>query len=562
MSGRGRDRNLIMIALLLCVTGATVIAQEKPVPPERAPSVPSDTSRKADAQLPKIDLPEFVITGNEAITLPEFRKSLIDDSPSLGGLGMPGPGKRESTRVDLRNAGKDQLGFGDVGDGMNGKVMAGYGSYRSPFLDGWFGKSFGGSDFLFKAGYASSDGYIPNTDFRRGYLSMSGGTYISEESSVLAGARVGAGLGFQGNSYRLYGTSAPTTKRTVNRSSVDLSANSSYGEIFTYKSGLFLRTASVNDFNKTSETALGAELSGNWDFDGLALRGDVALWTDFYDAPSAVNNPYLTQFGLSVRKQLMNDFDVMAGGGAYIGRGSNSDRVGKVYPKLLVSWFITDRVSAFANYTPHIQRGSLSNLVEESPYVINDADVRNTDVYTDLALGTELHLATSVTARMVFGYKQMRNNAMYADPLGTGMWIPQYFGSTRVRSVEGELFVDVTRYDHLGATAAVRGSRNSITGQPVPYLPLAQFSALYEHRFPFGLTLGTAFRIVGKQYTDLIGSQKLPAFTLLDFKAEYEIVRQLRLAFMLNNILDQQQVRWKGYRGIPRSAGLGLSLSW
>ena len=558
-------RNVVFIATvaIAAFTLTTLQAQEKPVPPERTPNATADTSaRKAEAQLPKIDLPEFVITGNESIVLPEFRKTVIDETLALDGFKALGPGQRESTRVVLRNIGKEQIGFENTRDGFNGRLMAGYGSYRTPFVDGWFGKTFSGSDFLFKAGYKSSDGFIENTDSRRGYATISGGTYLSEESSVLAGSRVRAGLGFQGNSYRLYGTVAPATKRTVNRSALNLSANSSYADRFTYNTGLYVQTASINDITKTNETALGGEFSANKSFDGFALRGDIGLWTDFYDAPSALHNPYLTQISLAVRKQFSDQVDLVVGGSAYLGRGSQTERVGKFYPKIQVSWFMVESITLFANYTPHVQRGSLSNVVEESPYVVNDVGIRNAEYYHDAALGAQLNLPSSMTARLTFNYQQIRNNAIYIDPLATGMWIPSYFGTTRLLSVEGEFYVDLTDADHFSASAVVRSSRNSVTGNEIPYFPLAQLSGLYQHRFSFGLSVGSTFQIFGKQYTDPLAQESLPAFTVLDLKAEYEIMRQLSIAFMLNNILDEDQIRWKGYRGIPRTVGLALNLSW
>lgn len=554
---------LVSTVAIVALTSTTLQAQEKPEPPERKANALADTvTRKAEAQLPTIDLPEFDITGNESIALPEFRKTAMDETFALDGFKARGPGQRESTRVVLRNAGKDQIGFDNVRDGFNGRLVAGYGSCRTPFIDGWFGKTFSGSDFLFKAGYKSSDGFVKNTDFRRGYATISGGTYLPEESSVLAGSRVRAGLGFLGNSYRLYGTTSPATKRTVNKSTLNLSANSSYADPFSYNTGLYVQTASVNDVTKTNETSLGGEFSANKSFDSFALRGDIGLWTDFYDAPSALNNPYLTQISLSVRKHFSDQIDLVVGGSAYLGRGSQTEKVGKIYPKIQVSWFMVESVTLFANYAPHVLRGSLSSVVEESPYVVNDAGIRNAEYYHDAALGAQLNLPSSVTARLSFNYKQVRNNAIYIDPLATGVWIPSYFGTTRLLSLEGEFYVDITDADHLGASALVRNSRNSVTGEQIPYLPLTQLSGLYQHRFPFGLTVGSTFQIFGKQYSDPLARESLPAFTLLDFKAEYEIMRQLSVAFMLNNILDQDQIRWKGYRGIPRTAALGLNLSW
>ena len=58
---------LCKYSLMLTILGITVLpAQEKKEPAERGTAVPERT----DAPLPKIDLPEFLITGHETIDLP------------------------------------------------------------------------------------------------------------------------------------------------------------------------------------------------------------------------------------------------------------------------------------------------------------------------------------------------------------------------------------------------------------------------------------------------------------------------------------------------------------
>ena len=64
-----------LVAVLLCSLAGSLPAQEKKEPAQRDAAVPS----QAETPLPKIDLPEFLITGQETIDLPVSSKSIFEE---------------------------------------------------------------------------------------------------------------------------------------------------------------------------------------------------------------------------------------------------------------------------------------------------------------------------------------------------------------------------------------------------------------------------------------------------------------------------------------------------
>ena len=79
---------LMMMPFLLF---ASLSAQEKKEPAQRDAAVPEQT----EAPLPKIDLPEFLITGQETIDLPVSSKSIIEED-KVYVAGSPMPGRKDA----------------------------------------------------------------------------------------------------------------------------------------------------------------------------------------------------------------------------------------------------------------------------------------------------------------------------------------------------------------------------------------------------------------------------------------------------------------------------------
>jgi hypothetical protein len=553
------------VLFVLCVQAAlatAVRAQEKPEPPGRSASLPAD-SVATRGELPKIDLPEFLITGNESIQLPQFDKTAIDEQKVFDASSRRfGPGTREPSGVQFEGSGKVPGTFAPIGEDMSGKVLAGYGAYATPYFDGWFGRTSPSFDFLLKGGFKSSRGHIPNAGYRSGHSSLSGGFSLPDDAGVVAGGRVHASIGLQGDGYRLYASPSPARERTVTRFMAETAINSDVEDLFAFSSGFYIRTATVRDSLRTAETSVGFEFAGDRDLGDVAFNGELGLWRNFYAAPSALWDPYYVQTGLSARYQIAEQLDILGGLRFYLVRGSDTKSVGRVYPRLGISWYATRRLTAFAKFEPYVQRNTLSSMVEWNPYITTDLRLRNQEFFTNFSMGIEVDAAAGVRTKLAVNYRRARNYPVFVDTAAIRLWSPAYDGTVRIISLDADLYADATDRDNLGASLSVRSSRSSISDKSVPYLPMLLVSGLYQHRFPFGLTLGTTMQVIGSQYADLEEQRSLAAFTLWDVKAEYALAPRWVVTGAVQNLLDQKQVWWEGYAGLPRTASLGMSYTW
>lgn len=558
------SRRIVSICVIFLCTAPVMQSQEKPEPPRRQGGVPLDsTISNPDQKLPQIDLPEFLITGNESINLPEFSKTTLDENRLYDASARkPGPGAREASSTQLGIATKEQVRLRGSDEGLAGKIIAGYGSFTTPFFDGWFGKSFSNSDFLLKGGYRSSYGHVANADYRNGYSTVSAGVNLPEDASFLGGSRVQGSIGFQGESYRLYGSANPFPQRTQNRFTSGLTLNGSMVEPFSYVANVHFRNLLAKDSLRSRQTVVAGEFTGSGDIGRLTLKGDLSLWGDFYDAPSDPGNPHYSSLSIGGRYRFDAPFEVTGGGIMSVFRGSDTKSLVRVYPRLGVSWFASSAVTLFASFEPYVQRNGLAQMLDANPYLFNDVRIRHQEVFNNFSIGAESEFTRKIKSRISFTYKRVNNFPIFFDPTGEKVWAVEYFGTTRILSFQGDLFADLTDADYIAGSLLLRSSKNSGTDKTVPYLPSAQLTGTYQHRFPFGLLLGASVKLVGQQYVDAGNLQSLSAFTLVDVHGEFTIVRGLSIIGTLTNAFNTPFVWWEGYAGQNRFASLALGYAW
>src|SRR5690606_2025936 len=90
----------------------------------------------------------------------------------------------------------------------------------------------------------------------------------------------------------------------------------------------------------------------------------------------------------------------------------------------------------------------------------------------------------------------------------------------------GRLRVD-GNYSWIAAEDRSAGSANF--GNWLPRRPRHMANAAIDYALPFGLDVGAALRWSGKAYDDAANTLELPAYTLVDLRAELRLAPQLRI---------------------------------
>ena len=164
-------------------------------------------SPKSDASLPKIDLPEFVITGSETIDL-QIKSKSEDDEDRIFSPAKPTPGERP-LNVGEALSPKQIKSFSKTPGALNGKVFAGIGFYQTPQFDGWFGQYDPTSSFVLNGYYSESQGHLNDAGFWRGGFGGRGTYTLPESSSLIPYAQLTAETKYGRESYRSFASRSP-----------------------------------------------------------------------------------------------------------------------------------------------------------------------------------------------------------------------------------------------------------------------------------------------------------------------------------------------------------------
>lgn len=548
-------------------------AQEKKEPPPRTVVVgeKEDARASREAKLPKIDLPEYEITGRELIDLP--LRSKLDQSGLHEGL-------IDASRLTVLGEKKndtlaEKSGAGPARDYLNydGKLNLGYGRFTSSYAEGWFGKKYGEGDFNLHGRYLAHKAYVDHADAGAGSIDASGGLYLPQSLTLFGGSKVLGQVAYEEENYRFFGSRISDSKRTVDNFQVGVGLQSVSNAPISHESSVRFRRLTLNDKDKSREDNLSFTFRASKEVSGIQMRGEFYYAADFLEQSISRNDPHYLRAAASFRKLFFDKLDASGNAGFYLYRNFDSGFKSKFYPNLAFQYYLNQGWALFARFEPTVEQNSLLRLVSENRYMGNDVSIRHRDVFVNLSAGVQFNVTNRGTGRLYARYQRIRYFPLFVDPstlvyaaiVGQPYadWDVNYVGITRVVSFNGEILVDLTDADRLGGTVTLLSSHNSETDGEVPYLAPIQLSSSYTHQFPFGLSTQVSARFVGRRAVYLYSdSPKLNSYFLLNAGAEYRVHKNFTLFFHLNNIFDEHYSLWNRYQEIPFSLLGGISVKW
>lgn len=557
-----------VIVLIMCLAGSGVEAQAQMKPePQHGIPVPSlpdsvfrpaktpgedTTGANARVRYPQFDVPEYTITGEDSRRLNQAqRPAFVAEGENADGRSA-GIGRRD--RAVMAGDPKNPGYVGQTAPFSAG-LRIGYGSFRTPFFDGWIGQGFSNADVMFSAGYRSGRGHVPNADYQHAYNTLSGGV-------ALEGMRVAGSFGLDGSGYRAYGSTRPEQWRMVTSISAEAELRSlRFGNV-RITPGIHIRGTSLEDLVKSQETQMGFDFGVHADMGRITVLGDASFWSSAYTASMPVYSPYLITVGAKARAGLSDVVDVE--GGLTVGseRGTDGSSEGWIDPRMGVFWRPALGVTTYLRFEPSVQRASLWGILAENPYLVNAPQLRNRRTTTHLVAGADYRPDPGLRTGVLLRYDRIKNMPVFVDKDSTGYWTPFYADRVTVIGLEGNLSIDISDKDMLNVSLVVRRTKDTATDLSVPYQPDLELDFQSVHRFPFGLQLMPTLRLVGSRYADTENNRVLPTYLDIGLRAEYIVISSFRLSFALGNIFNADRTWWEGYSGIPRTAEFGAEYIW
>jgi hypothetical protein len=554
--------------IIAAVLGACSVSfsQEKKEPTSREVVVPDSTQ----APLPKISLPEFVITGNEAIDLPPSTKNADDENMVYVAKPLSPDNVKKSATTDVGQ--KEDKNFGTSALQMDGKILAGFGAYTTPFIEGWFGKNYDEGGMLFHAQYLTTDGHVANANRQTAGVDLSGDYRVPSTFGLIGGDRLNGGVNFLGKTYRAYGSSVPTQARSVNdvRMNVGISGKTGDENIFSqsisYSGNIFGRGYSVHDSSTAGESEIGLNATASAQYENYQLFGNVeyvgSAMTSVLTANATPHSPQWFVLRLTGRTMLFPSLQASASIQQFFYRGNFSSGSGRFYPQVGLRYFLNDQTTLFANISPTVERTTLRSLFGVNPYITNAVSIEPNDVRFAVNGGAEIQLNDRLRGIASLSYKLIRGYTSFLENNTARTWIVVYVPTVHLTTLDVQTAYRFSDQNSLTASVTLTSGVAKDSSNMLPYLPALRAGGVYRHNFNFGIAVEGYAEYISRQWNDFAHTRSHAGYVSAGGRAEYAVHHDVRVFMQVSNLFDQHYYVWDGYLERTLYVALGLTYTW
>ncbi len=529
----------------------------------RVPS-PTEQDRQQQADLPKFELPEFVITGIASIDLPEVEKEGPEEHLDRLVLMFKNPVAESRDRETVELTVNEKVGFeGQLDALFSGRVLASIGTYRTPRMGLLLGSETEEHRYLAEGSYSKTEGYAPFTKRTEGSIGLKGGTVVNSAIGLLHGGMLEGAASYRSESYRFFGSRTPDATRTASRSSLGVSfKNESADAPFEYELALGFRNLSLTDstalttenrFDGTFAYAIPAgvaKILGNLQFSTTALMG-TGLSLPYGEASVGSSILWSGRFFLQPALH------------AYFVKGMANQKLGRVYPHVVVGARLSQRTTVSLGYQGSISYTTLGTHVAPFPYLSATTLLRHADVPVDITGSVETDWNEVWRSRFSARYQSIKGHPLYTDLFASpGMGRFFYSGTTTLASYRVDLFAKFSTNSYFAFALTVNSAKNSVTQGKIPYVSDFEVASSYRHTFPFGLIVSPRLNFVDRRSVDVLSGAKLPEFWLAGLRLEYALWAPFDVFLDLQNLTDRKYEEWRGYRAAPFMIHAGISYRW
>ncbi len=539
----------------------------KPVPPPRAVQIPVDKPAPSSqdtatvGQLPKIELPEYVITGVASIDLPTVQKITLTEQGVDTAAGSGRSARREASGSSARMIEWMEQGAGLLPE-TRARLSASMGTFLTPRADGWFAQRYENFDYGVSASYYKTNGFAPQTNRSGGTATIDGGYLLSAESPYFNAARLSGLFDYSSETYRLYGSLDSSARRVTDGVRFRAGFSSAIGSPWQYRAGFTYSTAAVKDSSLSARQNL-AEFTAAADIP-TALVPVTASARISLATRSALSdeNTSIIVLGAQSERAWFDAFFAQAGLHLYVAKGMADQKLTRLYPSAAVGYEFPSVHTFMLGYQGDVRFFVLDDFVALNPYVSSTVLVRHMNVPVKLSGVLESEWSQSMVTRLSVRWEQRTDEALFSDSTGRGVWDLEYLGKTRRLEAELEAFANLSSIGYFALSIVGRSTEILETAVGVPYVPEAEVSLLYRYDFPMGISVSPRMSIFGRRNTDPRREEILGGYVIGGLRAEYSPLASLMVFADIDNLFDVRYEVWKGYRGHPFLATVGLSYTW
>ena len=541
---------------------------EKRLPETRGLDLPvsakDSSGGMARSAMPKIDLPEFVITGNAVIDLPEVEKqSAPEDSLSnLPASVMSPPLTRSRETAQFALGTKEEIEGRQLSP-YSGQVSASLGTFFSPQAGLWIGRTFGDYFFSVDGQYNRTKGFAPFTERSGGSVDLEGSTKLKSYNPYFDQSDIHSELTYNSDTYNWYGTRKPSLSRTKTDFRLSADIMNWITSPISYRGDLGYENFEVNDSSQTvveTRVILGGATRLILYSVPLTVRFNAHLGSISYGNSSSGLS--LIDVAVGSERYFWSAFSLEGSIHGYFANGMEEQRFVRLYPHLDVAYQLTERHTLRVSYAPEAKPAALSSMIYDNRYLSATSKIKHTDDQLDAMLAFESDWSAGTRTEFEAHVQSIKDYPLYSDSLSQGIWVLAYGGRTTIASFSGEIFAKLPANDYFASKLTATISNNSKTGGAVPYLPVFELGLSYTRHIASQWTGIATLTLFHQGKDNVVNVKTLPSILLIGLRCEYRFFQQATLFLNVQNLLNERYEFWRGYQENPFVLSAGISLRW
>ncbi len=220
------------------------------------------------------------------------------------------------------------------------------------------------------------------------------------------------------------------------------------------------------------------------------------------------------------------------------------------------SYAVLPELTVRASYGTGFRAPSFNDLYFQQSFGVGNPDLRP-ERSQSYEVGFNWHPSDTTSLDVALYQNRIKDQINW----DTSIYPMQPFNLDRVKITGLEAVLSHRFNERWGGKASidVRKPINDVTGNYVPSQDRFKAAVEVDFRATEKLNLRAGVFYVGMRYGNAANTQKMPAYTTVDFTGVYRLDEQSELKLSVENLFNEKYERIKGYNAMGRTIGLNFS---
>lgn len=503
---------------------------------------------------PEVELPDFVITGRSQLNIKKVDKIKPDFISSVNEEFIkPSYSPEELEIGSFSNPLKSDMSFLDDVTFYKGNLSAGIGIYTIPTVSGNYAYPFENGIFegMFNGNYIRA--YEDNSDRYKTRFGFNLTYWSDINSEIFPGTQLSLNGNYGTTSFKFFASDNPGERRTLNYGKIEASIKNDFGKYFLF--GIKFNDNVTNISQEVfSEQNLRLKAEALAKFSAFNLE-TVIDYQNHIIKNNLSNNSGTSSFQIRPAAGL-NFTKLIKGSIGWTFSTTDGNVYNAIYASIAMK--LNKDITLFAEYAPSAQFESPGSYLRKNHYFRVDS-IGSIYWKKSSALTASVKYEYDKYFQIDGGlrYFTSENFPYFTPSADSGKFDLKYADMKNISPFADFLFY-LGPYGEFYSSFELSDIRD-IDGNQIPYQSALKLNAIYSYNFSNGLSSSIKLDYQSKRYSDIKNEISLGDYFDLGLSFIYSFQQNLDLTLDINNLLNQKNYFWNGYREIPLNVIFGIN---